>query len=158
MERRNFLKSMLATSALAVIAPSIAIAEEAKKTKVVGEFAMPYADALKAITGDKVAVKSDLVELTVPEIAENGRVVPVKVYVNHPMENDNYIKGIHVLNSKNGNSRCANVHLTPMNGEAYFSTRIKLGGTQNVIALAETSKGEFLIVEKSVKVTIGGCG
>lgn len=158
MERRNFLKGFLGASALAIVAPSVAMSAEPAKQKVVGEFAMPYADALKSITSGKTPATSDKVELTVPEIAENGRVVPVKVFINHPMEENNYIKAIHVLNSKNGNSRCANVFLSPTNGEAYFSTRIKLGGTQDVIAIAETSKGDFMMISKPVKVTIGGCG
>lgn len=156
MERRNFLKGMLATTSIALLAPNLAIAEEPKK--IVSEFAMNTETAIKAITNGAPMTKSDLVELTVPEIAENGRVVPVKVVVNHPMEEGNYIQAIHVLTSANGNARSANVHLTPINGEAYFSTRIKLGSSQDVIAIAQTSKGEFLMSQKSVKVTIGGCG
>jgi sulfur-oxidizing protein SoxY len=48
--------------------------------------------------------------------------------------------------------------LTPMNAKGYFSTRIKLSETQDVVALVELSDGTFLNSAKSVKVTIGGCG
>lgn len=158
MQRREFLRGAAVTGAALAVSPSISMAAEAKKVKRRSEFAMDFATAQNAITNGKKAVMSDKVELKVPEIAENGKVVPVKVTVNHPMENGNYIKSINVLTTKNGNARSANVFLTPANGEAYFSTRIKLGGTQEVVAIAETSKGEYLMAKKSVKVTIGGCG
>ena len=114
--------------------------------------------AIEAVTGGKPVKESSKIKLEVPEIAENGRVVPVKVTIDSPMTKADYIKTINVFSSKNGNARCANIFLTPANGEAYFSTRIKLGGTQDVIVVAETSKGEFIKLAKNVKVTIGGCG
>jgi sulfur-oxidizing protein SoxY len=48
--------------------------------------------------------------------------------------------------------------LTPLNAKGYFATRIKLGGTQDVVALIEMSDGSFLKAAKPVKVTIGGWG
>ncbi len=70
----------------------------------------------------------------------------------------NYVKAIHVLTTKNSNARCADVLITPMNGKGYFATRVKLGSTQDVVAVVEMSDGSFLRAAKSVKVTIGGCG
>jgi len=98
------------------------------------------------------------VHLKAPEIAENGAVVPVTIEVDSPMTNDDYIKAIHVFATKNSNVRCADIMLTPANGAAMFATRIKLGSSQEVLVVAETSKGEFLSASQSVKVTIGGCG
>ncbi len=155
MERRNFIKSVCAVSAVAAtITPSALFAKEAPK----GENALSYDAAVAAITGGKAVADSDKVKLTVPEIAENGAVVPVKVEVDNPMEEGNYVKAIHVLSTKNGNARCADVMLTPLNGKGYFATRVKLGGTQDVVALVELSNGTFMKSAKSVKVTIGGCG
>jgi sulfur-oxidizing protein SoxY len=155
MERRSFFKSVIVGAGALSLMPSFTFAADKPKR---GEFAMSLSDAQKAITSGKSAVASDKVKLSVPNIAENGKVVPVKITVNHPMEEGNYISSINVLTSKNGNSRCASVYLSPMNGEAYFSTRIKLGGTQDVVVIAETSKGEYLMASAPVKVTIGGCG
>jgi len=156
MERRNFIKGICAASAVAAtITPSALFAKEAPKG---GANALSYDAAVAAITGGKAVADSDKVSLTVPEIAENGAVVPVKVDVDNPMEASNYVKAIHVLSTKNGNARCADVMLTPLNGQAYFATRIKLGGTQDVVALVELSNGTFIKAAKSVKVTIGGCG
>ncbi len=155
MERRNFIKSICAASAVAAtVTPSALLAKEAPK----GGNILSYDAAVAAITGGKAVADSDKIKLTVPEIAENGAVVPVKVDVDHPMEESNYVKAIHVLSTKNGNARCADVMLTPLNGKGYFATRIKLGGTQDVVALVELSDGTFIKSAKSVKVTIGGCG
>ena len=155
MERRNFIKSICAASAVAAtVTPSALLAKEAPK----GGNILSYDAAVAAITGGKAVADSDKVKLTVPEIAENGAVVPVKVEVDNPMEESNYVKAIHVLSTKNGNARCADVMLTPLNGRGYFATRVKLGGTQDVVALVELSNGTFLRAAKSVKVTIGGCG
>ena len=155
MKRRNFLKSICAVSAVAAVStPSILLAKEAPK----GGNALSYDAAVSAITGGKKVADSDKVKLTVPEIAENGAVVPVKVNVESAMTEAEYVKAIHVLSTKNGNARCADVMLTPMNGRGYFATRIKLGGTQDVVALVEMSDGSFLRAARPVKVTIGGCG
>lgn len=156
MERRSFLKGFGAVAACAVVLPHVANAAEEKK--VSGPNEMNFETALAAITGGKAVTPSAKVKMEAPEIAENGAVVPVKVTVESPMNDKEYVKAIHVLASKNGNVRCANIYLTPANGEAFFGTRIKLGGTQDVVAVAEMSNGTFLSTKQNVKVTIGGCG
>ena len=157
MERRLFLKGFGAAAVCAALVPSItSAADEAKK--IVGPNEMSIDTAIAAITGGKPLTPSSKVSLSAPEIAENGAVVPIKVSVVSPMTDKDYVKAIHVLGSKNGNSRCANVYLTPANGEASFGTRIKLGSTQDVVAIAEMSDGTVLSAKQNVKVTIGGCG
>ena len=162
MERRNFIKSLVAVSAAAVATPIMAkeeaAKEAAKKPTIKGPNDMPFDAALKAIVGDKEVKDSDKINLTVPEIAENGAVVPVKVEVDSPMTEKEYVKAIHVLNTKNSNARCADTMLTPANAKAYFGTRVKLAETQEVVAVVEFSDGTFMKKGKSIKVTIGGCG
>jgi len=157
MERRSFLKSFGAVAACATLIPSmVSAADEAKK--VTGPNEMSIETAISAITGGKAVTPSAKVSLSAPEIAENGAVVPIKVTVTSAMTDKEYVKAIHVFATKNNNVRCANVYLTPANGEASFGTRIKLGGTQDVLAIAEMSDGTFLSGKQNVKVTIGGCG
>ena len=156
MERRSFLKGFGAVAACAVVLPQMASAADEKKPA--GPNEMNYETAVAAITGGKALVASSKVKMEAPEIAENGAVVPVKVTVDSPMTSKDHVKAIHVLASKNGNVRCANIYLTPANGEAFFGTRVKLGGTQDVVAIAEMSDGTFLTAKQNVKVTIGGCG
>ncbi len=155
MQRRDFFKKLGTAAAVTAVLPSMSFAGSAKPT---GPNKMDYDTAVKTITGGKTPKPSKKVKLKVPEIAENGAVVPVTVTVDSPMTESNYVKAIHILTGKNSNARCIDVYLTPANGKAMFATRIKLGGTQNVTALVELSNGEFLTASQSVKVTIGGCG
>ena len=153
MQRRDFFKKLGVVAAATALTPTISFASGAKSKN-----AMAFKTAMDAITGGKVAKTSSRIKLKTPEIAENGAVVPVTVNVDSPMTQDDYVKAIHILASKNFNSRSIDVNLTPANGKAMFSTRIKLGGTQDVIALVELSNGEFIMASQNVKVTIGGCG
>ena len=155
MQRRSFLRGMgIAAAASAVVTPTMVMGAEAPKTANT----MNIDTAIKAITGGKTPTKSAKVHMKAPEIAENGAVVPVTVTVDSPMTDADYVKAIHIFASKNGNVRCADVMLTPANGKAMFAARIKLGTSQDVVALVETSTGEFLTASQNVKVTIGGCG
>lgn len=157
MQRREFFKKLGAVAAVtAVISPSISFAADAKK--ISGPNELSFKAAVDAITGGKTPVVSSKIKLKVPEIAENGAVVPVTVEVESPMTEADYVKAIHIFATKNNNSRCIDVHLTPANGKAMFSTRIKLGGTQDVATVVELSDGTFITASQNVKVTIGGCG
>lgn len=158
MQRRSFLKGFGAALAASAVVPAAVMAADGKKAKVVSPNEMNYQTALNAITGGKPVTPSSKVEFKAPEIAENGAVVPIKVTVESPMTEKDYVKAIHILATKNANVRCANIFLSPMNGKAHFGTRIKLGGTQEVVAIAEMSDGTFLSASQNVKVTIGGCG
>jgi len=158
MERRQFIQGLFAASAVAAVTtPSTLMAEEAKKPAK-GPNDMSFDEAVKVITGGKEVKESDKIKLTVPEIAENGAVVPVKVNVDYPMTDKESVTAIHILNTANGNARCVDVMLTPANEKAYFATRVKLSKTQEVVALVALSDGTFIKKGKSVKVTIGGCG
>ena len=154
MQRRKFLKNVGVALAASAVVPAISFASGSGKNAN----KMSYKTAVNAITGGKTPKASAKVHLKAPEIAENGAVVPVTVNVDSPMTSNDYVKAIHILNTKNSNARTVDVFLTPANGKAMFSTRIKLGGTQDIVAIVELSNGEYLIASQSVKVTIGGCG
>ncbi len=156
MKRRNFLKTVAATAPLAMVATPMALS--AKDAKPKSPNTMDLKSALDAITGGKEIKESKKIKLTVPEIAENGAVVPVKVEVDHPMNEKEYVKAIHIIATENTNVRTADVMLSPLNDKGYFATRIKLGKSQDVMALVALSNGDFIKMQKPVKVTIGGCG
>ncbi len=148
MQRREFLKNMsiMASVALVAVSPLRALAAE-----------LSTDEQISKIVGQKGA-KTGTAVLVAPAIAENGQVVPLKVEVNHPMEEGNYVKAIHLYAAGNPTPRIVTVNLTPANGKAYFSTRTKLAKSQDVFVVAELSDGSFLKDTKNVKVTIGGCG
>ncbi|KIM11296.1 MAG: sulfur oxidation protein SoxY [Sulfuricurvum sp. PC08-66] len=155
MQRRSFLKNIAAAMAATAVVPHVSMAADAKP-KGPNEFSLK--EAVAAITGGKPLQTSPKIKLKAPEIAENGAVVPVKVDVDSAMTDAEHVQAIYVLATKNNNVRCAYVHLTPANGQATFGTRVKLGGTQDVLAIAKMSDGSFISASQNVKVTIGGCG
>ena len=114
--------------------------------------------AIKERVGGSEPKASSKIELDVPEIAENGSTVPMGVRVDSPMTDDDHVKAVHVMATKNPDPEIISFKFTPMSGRASASTRMRLAETQNVIAVAEMSDGSTIMTQKEVKVTIGGCG
>ena len=115
------------------------------------------AAAIKKLYGEK-AIAAGKVKLEMPQIAENGNVVPMTVSVDSPMTDGDYVKAVHVFAEGNPIPAVASFYFTPASAKAVCSTRIRMAATQNVVAVAETSKGELFTGKTEVKVTIGGCG
>jgi sulfur-oxidizing protein SoxY len=112
---------------------------------------------IKKIVGDKKPA-AGRVKFDAPAIAENGNVVPVKVMVESPMTADDHVKSVHIFADGNPLPGVVAYHFTPASGRAQAECRIRLAKTQNLVAVAETSKGEFFQASTEIKVTIGGCG
>lgn len=115
------------------------------------------AEAIKKAVGEG-AMKEGKITLDLPEIAENGNTVPVGFSVESPMTEADYVKSVHLFAEKNPAADVASVHFTPASGVAKAALRIRMAGTQNVVAVAEMSDGTLYTAKKLVKVTIGGCG
>ena len=115
------------------------------------------AEAIKRAVGDG-AMTEGRITLDLPEIAENGNTVPVSVAVDSPMTDADYVKAVHLFAEKNPAADVASIYFTPSSGVAKASLRMRLGGTQDVVAVAEMSDGSLYSAKKLVKVTIGGCG
>ncbi|MFN4056894.1 MAG: thiosulfate oxidation carrier protein SoxY [Roseinatronobacter sp.] len=107
-------------------------------------------DAINAFTGG-AAVSEGGVMITAPEIAENGNTVPVVIEAAGAV-------ALLVLASKNPTPGVATFNFGEGAGSSRASTRIRLGGTQDVVAVAKMADGSFQKAAVEVKVTIGGCG
>ncbi|HHH89020.1 MAG TPA: thiosulfate oxidation carrier protein SoxY [Aliiroseovarius sp.] len=107
-------------------------------------------DAIMAYTGGAEAGEGDIT-LTAPEIAENGNTVPIGVAAPGAVE-------IMVLALANPSPDVALFKFGPAAGAQAAKTRIRLAGTQDVVAIAKMPDGSFIKTSQSVKVTIGGCG
>jgi sulfur-oxidizing protein SoxY len=144
--RRETL-TLAAMAGLAVlIAPRMSLADEAA-----------VAAEIKKLYGDKKP-ESGKIKLDVPEIAENGLVVPINVEVESPMTDSNYVKTVHVFADGNPLPGVVSYRFTPACGKAAASIRMRLAQTQNIVCIAEMSNGALHSVKANVKVTIGGCG
>jgi sulfur-oxidizing protein SoxY len=113
--------------------------------------AKSLADVLKAIGAGTPAESND-VNLQAPDIAENGAVVPVGCACNLPG-----VKRLALLVEKNPNTLAAVFDVTDAL-EPNFSTRVKMGQSSNVFAVAMMGDGKVLFAQKEIKVTLGGCG
>lgn len=98
------------------------------------------------------------VTLRLPPIAENGNTVPLTVSVESPMTAADHVKTIHVFATRNPTPEIGTLHLTPAMGRAQADVRIRLGETQDVVAIAEMADGSLFMGRAEVRVTIGGCG
>jgi sulfur-oxidizing protein SoxY len=130
----------------ALIAPCFALADTAA------------VDAeLRKQFGDK-AMDEGKIKLDLPQIAENGLVVPITVEVESPMTEADHVTAVHVFADGNPAPRVVSYYFSPANGKAAASTRMRLAQSQTVIAVAEMSNGNLHVAKAPVKVTIGGCG
>ena len=97
------------------------------------------------------------IDLDLPDIAANGASVPLGVIVESPMTADDHVRAIHVFATRNPSPGIGVFHLSPVNGRAEVSTRIRLSEDQEVIVLAELSDGTLLRSSAFVEVSVGGC-
>jgi len=114
--------------------------------------------AIDAIADVKQQKNSDLVKLSLPEIAENGGTVPLTVIVDSPMTAADHVKAVHIFADDNPLPEVASYFLGPFNGKAELSIRMRRRKTQKGGVVAKMSNGEAWIGRKEVKVTLGGCG
>ncbi|HTJ02174.1 MAG TPA: thiosulfate oxidation carrier protein SoxY [Methylovirgula sp.] len=107
-------------------------------------------DAVKALYG-KPMTASDKITLEVPEIAENGAVVPVTVSTTLPN-----VTSISILVEQNPYTVAASYKLSDATLPS-VGCRLKMAKTTAVIGVVE-SGGNLYSTSKQVKVTLGGCG
>jgi sulfur-oxidizing protein SoxY len=113
--------------------------------------AKTMADLVRAL-GAAAPAESKDVTITGPDIAENGAVVPVGCATTLPNA-----KRLLILVEKNPNLLCALFDVSDA-VEPNFSTRVKMGQSSNVFAVAVTADNKVLFAQKEIKVTLGGCG
>jgi sulfur-oxidizing protein SoxY len=149
--RRDMLSHSARVAALLAalgIAPGMA---QASSYNAAAFEAKTMAELMKAMGGAGPAESKD-VTLTGPDIAENGAVVPVGVATTL-----SGVKRLLILVEKNPAMLSAMFEVNDA-VEPNFSTRVKMGQTSNVYAVAMMNDGKVLFAQKEVKVTLGGCG
>ena len=153
----NTRRKMLGTSARVAAAlaaagmlPQLASAQQGGWNKAAFD-AKNVAELMKALGGSAPTESKD-VSITAPDIAENGAVVPIGVASALPG-----VKKLLVLVEKNPSVLSAAFDVSDA-VEANFSTRVKMGQSSDVYAVALTGDGKALFARKEVKVTLGGCG
>jgi sulfur-oxidizing protein SoxY len=111
---------------------------------------------IEKITGGIVPEKRDI-EIELPQLAENGNSVPMRVRVASPMSDADHVKAIYIFAERNPRPLVATFRLGPYSGRAEIATRVRLAGTQTVTVLAELSGNRFRIGPADVLVTTAAC-
>lgn len=138
------LAALLATAGLLPSVAQAAWAQAAFEAKTLAE-------AAKALGGG-APVESKDITITGPDIAENGAVVPVGCSTTLPG-----VKRLALMVEKNPSALAAVFDVSDA-VEANFNTRVKMGQSSNVFAVALMADGRVLYAAKEIKVTLGGCG
>ncbi len=102
-------------------------------------------------------MKKEGVSLTLPTLADNGHLVPLHMKVDSPMTEASHVTHIYLVSQRNPVPLMCLFVLGPWNGKAEISTRVRLSGTQMVVALARLSDGQFLYQTQEVEVTEAAC-
>jgi sulfur-oxidizing protein SoxY len=143
MSRRELLAAGAGALALMVARPAQATPES-------------MASAIKAFVGE-AEVHEGRVALEIPPLVENGNSVPLTVKVDSPMTAQDHVKRIAVFNERNPQPNVALFYLSPRAGRAVVSTRIRLGDSQNIVAIAQLSDGTFWSDKAELIVTLPAC-
>ena len=99
----------------------------------------------------------EAVSLSLPLLADNGHMVPLSLKIDSPMTEEAHITHVYLLSQRNPVPLMAKFVLGPWSGRADLSTRVRLSGNQNVIALARRSDGSFIYDVQEVVVTEAAC-
>ena len=151
--RRELLQRSAAVAGMLAglgLLPDSAMAQAGAWNKAAFE-AKTMPELMKAL-GTSAPTESKDVTLTGPDIAENGAVVPVGCSTTLPG-----VKKLMILVEKNPNMLCAMFDVSDA-VDANFTTRVKMGQSSDVYAVAITADNKVLFTRKEIKVTLGGCG
>ena len=151
--RREMLSHSATVAAMLAalgLAPGLAHAQAAAYNAAA--FAAKTMPELMKALGAGTPAESKDVSITGPDIAENGAVVPIGAASTLPG-----VKRLLLLVEKNPAMLAAMFDVTDAI-DANIATRVKMGQSSNVYAVAIMNDGKVLFAQKEVKVTLGGCG
>ncbi len=141
MKRRDFLAG--AAGALAL--PGTALAQ------------VDPLDPLVRALANGAPVRKGKVTLVLPQLADNGNSVPIRIMVDSPMTAADHVKSIHLYSERNPVPNMANFYLGSRAGKAEINSRVRLAGSQRVTAVAKLSDGSFWYDAAAIVVTLSAC-
>jgi sulfur-oxidizing protein SoxY len=153
-QRRKVLSDSARVAAALVAAgwlPQRVFAQQAGAWNKAAFEAKSVGESMKAFGAGSPAESRDVM-FSAPDIAENGAVVPIAVSTTAPG-----VRTLLILVEKNPNPLAASFDVSDA-VESSFSTRVKMGQSSDVYAVAITGDGRALFAKKEVRVTLGGCG
>jgi sulfur-oxidizing protein SoxY len=114
------------------------------------------AQAIKQIVGS-AKIRTGRVDLEIPPLVENGNSVVMKVAVESPMTENDFVRAIHIVAEGNPLPNIVSFQLSHRSGRAAVTTRVRLNDSQRVWAIAQMSDGSFWQGHASTLVTLAAC-
>jgi sulfur-oxidizing protein SoxY len=150
--RRKGLRSLLlAGFSMPWLFSGVALAQRMNSGRL-----LSLSEMVQPIVKGAILLNKDL-QIEAPLLADNGSLVPIQIQVHSPMSEQDHVTQIFLLSQRNPVTQMAVFQLGPWNGRAEVSTRVRLAGTQEVIALARLSNGEFRYKQMEIIVTESAC-
>jgi sulfur-oxidizing protein SoxY len=115
------------------------------------------AEAMAEALGKDASIKPGRIKIELPQLAENGNSVPLKIAVESPMSAADHVKTIYIFSERNPVPSVVRFHLGPRSGVARVQTSIRLAGTQRITAVARMSDGSLWSGGADVIVTQAAC-
>lgn len=103
------------------------------------------------------ALREGRVKIEIPRLADNGHSVPLKLIVESPMSAADHVSSVTLLSERNPRPLMAKFYLGPKAGRAEVATRVRLNGSQRVLAIAQLSDGSYWYGTAEVEVTESAC-
>lgn len=102
--------------------------------------------------------KDHIPRLKVPLVAEDGRVVPIEMTLDHPMEQDHYITSVTFVVIDDPIASKAQFMFTPQSGKPMLKFQVRMdSGTKKVSAIVECNKHGRWLGEATMRIVGGGC-
>ena len=102
-------------------------------------------------------ITKGLITLNVPDIAEDGNVVPVTFKVKCTMTKQDYPEKVHILALENPFPEVAVYQFFPNMGKAQVSFRCRMRASAFLMVIAEMADGRVTAEKKYVDVMLGAC-
>jgi hypothetical protein len=97
------------------------------------------------------------VKLYIPLLADNGNSVPANVVVDSPMSQEDHVASLYLLSQRNPVLIMAHFAMGPWSGRAEINTRLRLAGSQKIMALAKMSDSSWYYHMVDVIATESAC-
>ena len=115
------------------------------------------AEAMAEVFGPAPRFRAGRIKIQLPELAENGNAVPLRIQVESAMTPADHVRRVALITQRNPQPDVAVFTLGPACGRAQIATRMRLATSQTVLALAEMNDGSWWQRGIDVIVTLAAC-
>ena len=133
-----------------------ALALAAMLPKVAAQPAPPIIPALAAFLAGRLP-RWERLRLELPALADNGQAVPMRLSMPGPFAPGSTVQAIHLFSEVNPVPEMAVFEFPVASDRIEIDTRIRLAGSQRVVAVAAMSDGALYAAAAEVVVTLAAC-